>query len=82
MRSENVSRVVVVGGPKSGRHRVPATRRSDTTIRIDGSAAGNRRSSLPGERVVVVKDYFSPPDEVPAGADAIVNFAGITGDQS
>jgi UDP-glucose 4-epimerase len=32
--------------------------------------------------VVVVKDYFSPPDEVLAKASAIVNFAGIPDDRS
>lgn len=37
--------------------------------------------ALPGERVIVVADYFSPPDEVLAGADAVVNFAGIPDDR-
>jgi nucleoside-diphosphate-sugar epimerase len=71
-----VSRVLVVGG------------RSRTGIAFRRLVAGTRPfaltvlvrqpdEALPGENVVVVKDYFSPPNEVLAGADGIVNFAGI-----
>lgn len=34
--------------------------------------------SLPGEAVIVVSDYFSPPEGLLIGKDAVVNFVGVT----
>ena len=75
-RPAGVSRVVVVGGrSRAGiafRRFVAGTRPFALTVLVR-----QPDQALPGEHVVVVKDYFSPPDDVLAGADAIVNFAGI-----
>ena len=80
-RPAGISRVVVVGGrSRAGiafRRLVAETQQFPLTVLV-------RRpdQALPGEHVVVVKDYFLPPDEVFTGASAIVNFAGIPDDRS
>jgi nucleoside-diphosphate-sugar epimerase len=75
-RPSGVSRVVVVGGrSRAGiafRRLVARTRPFALTVLVR-----QPDEVLPGEHVVVVKDYFSPPDETFSGVDAIVNFAGI-----
>jgi nucleoside-diphosphate-sugar epimerase len=71
-----ISRVVVVGGRSRAaiafRRLVARTRPFALTVLVR-----QPDTALPGEQVVVVEDYFSPPDKVFAGADALVNFAGI-----
>ncbi len=78
--SVSIGKVVVVGGQSRAaiafRRLVAKAQPFPLTVLV-------RRpdQALPGEQVVVVKDYFSPPDDVLAGASAIVNFAGIPDDR-
>lgn len=80
-RRNGVSQVVVVGGQSRAgvafRRLVAGTRPFALTVLV-------RRpdEALAGERVVVVEDYFSPPDKVLAGVDGLVNFAGIPDNRS
>lgn len=77
----DIGRVVVVGGrSRAGiafRRLVARTRPFALTVLVRRPV-----EALPGERVVVVEDYFSPSDEALAGADAVVNFAGIAENKS
>ena len=76
----SVGRVVVVGGRSRAaaafRRFVAETKPFALTVLVRQADL-----ALPGENVVVVDDYFSPPDKVFAGANAIVNFAGIPDDR-
>ena len=75
-----MSQVIVVGGRSRAsiafRRLVAGTRPFALTVLVR-----QPDEALPGEHVVVVKDYFSPPDDILAGADAVVNFAGIPDDR-
>src|SRR6185312_15407802 len=74
--ASGTKRVLVVGGrSKAGiafRRMVSGTKRFALTVLVR-----TPEEALPGERVVVVEDYFSPPHDVLIGTDALVNFAGI-----
>lgn len=71
-----VRRVIVVGGrSRAGmafRRLVARTQPFALTVLVR-----QPDTCLPGEQIMVVQDYFSPPDEAFTGADALVNFAGI-----
>src|SRR6266852_2906795 len=70
-------RVVVVGGTarsaQAFRRYVSRLDGVDLTVLIRKPA-----ESLPGEAVIVVSDYFSPPEGLLLDKDAVVNFVGVT----
>lgn len=74
---KNRLRIVVVGGgarsARAFRRYVSNPGKFDVTVLVRKPV-----ESLPGERVVVVSDYFSPPDGVLCDADTVVNFVGVT----
>jgi nucleoside-diphosphate-sugar epimerase len=74
-------RVVVVGGgarsAQAFRRYVSAKGKVEVTTLVRKPV-----ESFPGEAVIVVADYFSPPEGLLSGKDVIVNFVGITGTAS
>ena len=70
-------RIVVVGGgarsAQAFRRYVSRLDKFDVTVLVRRLGA-----SLAGERIVVVSDYFSPPEDVLRGMDTLVNFVGVT----
>jgi nucleoside-diphosphate-sugar epimerase len=70
-------RVVVVGG---GARSAQAFRRYVSTLdKVELTVLVRKPvESLPGEAVIVVADYFSPPEGLLLDKDAVVNFVGVT----
>ena len=80
-RPGGLDRVVVVGGRSRAamafRRLVAMSQPFAVTVLVR-----QPDQAFPGEDVVVVEDYFAPAEAALAGADAIVNFAGIPEDRS
>ena len=70
-------RVVVVGGgarsARAFRRYVSRLDNIELTVLVRKPV-----ESLPGEAVIVVADYFSPPEGLLLDKDAVVNFVGVT----
>src|SRR5258708_13138647 len=79
-QTDRLQVVVVGGGARSAqafRRYVSTKGKVEVTILVRKPV-----EPLPGETVIVVADYFSPPEGLLSGKDAVVNFVGITGTAS
>ncbi len=79
-QTDRLQVVVVGGGARSAqafRRYVSTKGKVELTILVRKPV-----EPLPGETVIVVADYFSPPEGLLSGKDAVVNFVGITGTAS